>query len=370
MAEAELFGLQNEITCFICQETLSDPVSILCGHSFCLKLSPHPSQNYAAWKGHKLTDPDGNLKVELCVKHQKRLEIFCKNEETCICMMCALTEHEGHKKVELEMEKAEKPNVSSCVSKQKELEVTWSEIRRRLEEREKTLKETKKPEEQMKVSGITMTLHIKDNRNKLKTEELAMDISSLVFFSPLSDFCPLTLDINTANRELHLSEGNKKVTHAGTVTDYPDHPDRFDWSPQVLCREGLTGTRFYWEVECNGIWIDIGVAYKGLSRKGRDWGYGLRYNDKSWCLHYSQYYSPYHYSEYHNNKKMEINTPYSSRIGVYLDWPAGSLSFYSVSHTMTLLHRFSTTFTEPLYPGFSLKYHSSVTICHLTPCDH
>uniref|UniRef100_A0A8C4T3Z7 Uncharacterized protein n=1 Tax=Erpetoichthys calabaricus TaxID=27687 RepID=A0A8C4T3Z7_ERPCA len=347
MSSTSLSTRLNEITCFICQETLSDPVSILCGHSFCLKclndywdqshecscpecrrtfttrpelhrntvlnelvkkikkprLSPHPSQNYAgpgdvecdtctgmkfkavkscltcmasycpthlqphfeiaAWKGHKLTDPDGNLKVELCVKHQKRLEIFCKNEETCICMMCALTEHEGHKKYLMK---------------------------------------------------------------KIKSEE-----------------------------ELHLSEGNKKVTHAGTVTDYPDHPDRFDWSPQVLCREGLTGTRFYWEVECNGIWIDIGVAYKGLSRKGRDWGYGLRYNDKSWCLHYSQYYSPYHYSEYHNNKKMEINTPYSSRIGVYLDWPAGSLSFYSVSHTMTLLHRFSTTFTEPLYPGFSLN---------------
>uniref|UniRef100_A0A8C4TII5 B30.2/SPRY domain-containing protein n=1 Tax=Erpetoichthys calabaricus TaxID=27687 RepID=A0A8C4TII5_ERPCA len=189
--------------------------------------------------------------------------------------------------------------------------------------------------------------------------------SSLVFFSLLSDFCPLTLDINTAHRVLRLSEGNKKVTCERTVTEYPDHPDRFDSSAQVLCREALTGTRCYWEVECSGHFMDIGVAYKGLSRKG-GWECGLGNNDKSWSLlcSHSQY------SVCHNNKETVISAPYSPRIGVYLDWPAGSLSFYSVSHTMTLLHRFNTSFTEPLYPGFSLNPDCSVTISHLTPCDH
>uniref|UniRef100_A0A8C4SWK0 B30.2/SPRY domain-containing protein n=1 Tax=Erpetoichthys calabaricus TaxID=27687 RepID=A0A8C4SWK0_ERPCA len=191
-------------------------------------------------------------------------------------------------------------------------------------------------------------------------------ISSLVFFSLLSDFCPLTLDINTAHRVLRLSEGNKKVTRERTVTEYPDHPDRFDRWAQVLCREALTGSRCYWEVECSGDFVRIGVANKGLRRKG--WGREccLGDNDKSWCLlcYHSQY------SVYHNNKQTVISSPYSPRIGVYLDWPAGSLSFYSVSQTMTILHRFNTSFTEPIYPGFYLNGNSSVTISHLTPCDH
>ncbi|XP_039598644.1 tripartite motif-containing protein 16-like [Polypterus senegalus] len=182
----------------------------------------------------------------------------------------------------------------------------------------------------------------------------------------LSDFCPLTLDINTANRDLHLSEGYKKVTSEGTVTEYPDHPDRFEFWPQVLCREALTGTRCYWEVECSGESVVIGVAYKGLSRKGRVDECGLGGNDKSWSL----WWSLSQYSVWHNNKQTVISAPSSPRIGVYLDWPAGSLSFYSVSHTMTLLHRFNTSFTEPLYPGFYVDPDCSVTICHLTPCDH
>uniref|UniRef100_A0A0E9QE10 B30.2/SPRY domain-containing protein n=1 Tax=Anguilla anguilla TaxID=7936 RepID=A0A0E9QE10_ANGAN len=49
----------------------------------------------------------------------------------------------------------------------------------------------------------------------------------------------------------------------------------------------------------------------------------------------------------HNNKRSDIPAPPSSRIGVYLDHRAGTLSFYSISDTMTLLHRVQTTFTQP-----------------------
>ncbi|MBN3292152.1 TRI16 protein, partial [Polypterus senegalus] len=182
----------------------------------------------------------------------------------------------------------------------------------------------------------------------------------------LKYFCPLTLDINTAHRDLRLSEGNKKVTCERTETEYPDHPDRFDIYAQVLCREALTGTRCFWEVECSGDVMRIGVAYKGLSRKGGFWECCLGNNDKSWCLRWSHS----QYSVLHNNQQTVIRASYSPRIGVYLDWPAGSLSFYSVSHTMTLLHRINTSFTEPLYPGFLVVRNSSVTISHLTPCDH
>ncbi|KAG2458634.1 TRI16 protein, partial [Polypterus senegalus] len=126
----------------------------------------------------------------------------------------------------------------------------------------------------------------------------------------LKYFCPLTLDINTANRKLRLSEGNKKVTREETVTKYPDHPDRFDSYAQVLCREALTGTRCYWEVECSGDFVRIGVACKGLGRKGEGVECLLGYNDKSWCLQCSHS----QYSVFHNNQRSVISAPYSPRI--------------------------------------------------------
>ncbi|XP_064820360.1 tripartite motif-containing protein 16-like [Oncorhynchus masou masou] len=158
--------------------------------------------------------------------------------------------------------------------------------------------------------------------------------------------CQLTLDPNTAHTLLSLSEGNRKVTCTGQVQPYPDHPDRFTNYRQVLCREGLSG-RCYWEVERTG-GVVTAVSYKDISRTGEDGGFGL--NNKSWSL----YYDSDGYWFIHNNVVTKVSGPQSSRVGVYLDHKAGTLSFYSVSDTMTLLHRVQTTFTQPLYPGFGL----------------
>ncbi|XP_064820568.1 tripartite motif-containing protein 16-like [Oncorhynchus masou masou] len=159
--------------------------------------------------------------------------------------------------------------------------------------------------------------------------------------------CQLTLDPNTAHTLLSLSEGNRKVTCTDQVQPYPDHPDRFTNYWQVLCREGLSG-RCYWEVERTG-GVDTAVSYKDISRTVRDDG-GFGYNNKSWSLNYSSG----GYCFRHNNVETKVSGPQSSRVGVYLDHKAGTLSFYSVSDTMTLLHRVQTTFTQPLYPGFRL----------------
>uniref|UniRef100_A0A674B335 Tripartite motif-containing protein 16-like n=1 Tax=Salmo trutta TaxID=8032 RepID=A0A674B335_SALTR len=155
--------------------------------------------------------------------------------------------------------------------------------------------------------------------------------------------CQLTLDPNTAHTHLSLSEGNRKVTYTGQVQPYPDHPDRFTNWCQVLCREGLSG-RSYWEVEWSGN-IDTAVSYKDISRTKRGGD-----NYKSWSL--LCYSGGYCFK--HNNVGTKVSGPQSSRVGVYLDHKAGTLSFYSVSDTMTLLHRVQTTFTQPLYPGFWL----------------
>ncbi|XP_052372376.1 NLR family CARD domain-containing protein 3-like isoform X1 [Oncorhynchus keta] len=162
--------------------------------------------------------------------------------------------------------------------------------------------------------------------------------------------CDLTLDLNTVNRRLSLSEGNRKVTWRREKQPYPDHPERFEVWKQVLCREGLTG-RCYWEVEWSGRGADIGVTYNGINRRGGGDDCWLGHNDKSWSL----FCSDNSYSAWHNNKPTTIDVPSSSshRVGVYLDWPAGTLSFYRASSdTLTHLITFTSTFTEPLYPGF------------------
>ncbi|XP_045070840.1 stonustoxin subunit beta-like, partial [Coregonus clupeaformis] len=170
------------------------------------------------------------------------------------------------------------------------------------------------------------------------------------------------LDLNTVNRFLSLSEENRKVTCRREEQPYPDHPERFEDYGQVLCREGLTG-RCYWEVEWSGRGADIGVTYKGISRRGGgNDGCVIGWNEKSWSLTCSDN----SYSVRHNDKSTTIDAPSSSshRVGVYLDWPAGTLSFYRVSSdTLTHLNTFHSTFTEPLYPGFRV-YHvdSSVSL--------
>ncbi|XP_078147860.1 neoverrucotoxin subunit beta-like [Centroberyx gerrardi] len=170
--------------------------------------------------------------------------------------------------------------------------------------------------------------------------------------------CELTLDPNTAHRKLLLSEDNRKVTEVREEQPYLDHPERFDCWEQVLCRNGLTG-RCYWEVEWEGV-VYIGVSYRVIRRKGKGENCGFGRNEKSWSL----FCSGKSYSAWHNNRETDIRSPRpssgSNRVGVYLDWPAGSLSFYRVSSdTLIHIHTFYSTFTEPLYPGFWLVFLSA-----------
>uniref|UniRef100_A0A8C5BN89 NACHT, LRR and PYD domains-containing protein 12-like n=1 Tax=Gadus morhua TaxID=8049 RepID=A0A8C5BN89_GADMO len=179
--------------------------------------------------------------------------------------------------------------------------------------------------------------------------------------------CDLTLDPNTAHRHLSLSEDNRKVTRVGVDQSYPDHPDRFDSWPQVLGREALTG-RCYWEVEWGG-GVEIGVTYRGITRRGGGGDSMLAGNNKSWTL---DCYDG-RYSAWYNGIKtvLPLLPAGSTRIGVYLDRPAGSLSFYRVSpggggssDTLTHLHTFWSSFTqEDLLPGVRVGWGSSASLC-------
>ncbi|XP_053170492.1 NLR family CARD domain-containing protein 3-like, partial [Scomber japonicus] len=176
-------------------------------------------------------------------------------------------------------------------------------------------------------------------------------------------FCELTLDPNTNHKFLKLSENNKKVTDLRKEHLYPDHLERFNYWPQVLCGEGLTG-RCYWEVEWEGK-VYIAVSYKGIRRTGDSDGSKFGGNDQSWCLSCTDG----GYNAWHNNSGTLISSSsVSNRVAVYVDCPAGTLSFYRVSSdTLIHLHTFNTTFTEPLYAGFGygVKLNSSAFLCQL-----
>ncbi|XP_056444917.1 NACHT, LRR and PYD domains-containing protein 3-like isoform X2 [Gadus chalcogrammus] len=182
--------------------------------------------------------------------------------------------------------------------------------------------------------------------------------------------CDLTLDPNTAHRELSLSEDNRKVTLVREDQSYPDHPDRFDSQYQVLGREALTG-RCYWEVERGG-WVGIGVTYRGIKRRGGGGDSRVGQNNKSWVLYCDngRYYVRYNGTQ----TALPLPPAGSTRVGVYLDRPAGSLSFYRVSpggggssDTLTHIHTFCSSFTqEDLLPGVGVgRWRGSASLCRL-----
>ncbi|XP_032364502.1 NACHT, LRR and PYD domains-containing protein 12 isoform X9 [Etheostoma spectabile] len=174
--------------------------------------------------------------------------------------------------------------------------------------------------------------------------------------------CELELDTNTVHRRLKLSDNNRKVIQVEEDQSYPDHPDRFDCWYQLLCRDGLTG-RCYWEVQRRGK-VYISVSYRGIRRKGDSIDCLFGCNDHSWSLVCSDEHG---YSVRHNNRETVLTScSVSNRVAVYVDVPAGSLSFYTVSSDSLIhLHTFNTTFTQPLYPGFWVGSGSSVSLCPL-----
>uniref|UniRef100_A0A8C4E7E3 Tripartite motif-containing protein 16 n=1 Tax=Dicentrarchus labrax TaxID=13489 RepID=A0A8C4E7E3_DICLA len=116
-------------------------------------------------------------------------------------------------------------------------------------------------------------------------------------------------------------------------------------------RESLTG-RCYWEVELGEAGGNVAVAYNNINRSGSECGFGSC--DNSWALRYDNN----RYSFWYDNVQTPVLGPPSSRVGVYLDHSEGILSFYSIStthKTMTLLYRDQTTFTQPLYAGLGVN---------------
>uniref|UniRef100_A0A8C2DBY2 Tripartite motif-containing protein 16-like n=1 Tax=Cyprinus carpio TaxID=7962 RepID=A0A8C2DBY2_CYPCA len=448
---ADCYAGAGDVQCDVCTGRKYKAVKscLVCLNSYC---QSHLEQHESLFKGkrHNLTEATGRLQQMICQKHDELLEVFCRTDQKCICVLWTTDEHKNHDTVSAAAQRAEK---------QKQLKDMQRTFQQRIQQREKALQQLREAVESQKHSAQSavedsertftelicsierhrseVTQQIRDqekaavSRLEEQLEQLEQEIndlrkrdaeleqlshtqdhilylqifqalstpaettdmpnipfSSLFSFDgvresvqqlrdKLEDFCKeelkkisdkvtftnivpwtrndflqyshqLTLDLNTVNNFLHLSKRNRVITFSKTFQPYPDHPERFDKVyPQVLCRESVCGRR-YWEIEWSGDdGVHVSVSYKSISRKGEECKCWFGRNDQ--------------YSFIHNDIVTHLPVKsVSRRIGVYVDHSAGTLSFYSVSDTTSLIHTVQTTFSQPLYPGFIVSIGSLI----------
>ncbi|XP_073730334.1 tripartite motif-containing protein 16-like [Misgurnus anguillicaudatus] len=462
---------EEDVKCNVCTGRKYKAVKscLVCLNSYCQN---HLEQHEHLFKDkkHYLIDATRRLDQLICIDHDRPLEVFCRTDKLCICLMCVMDKHKNHdtekaseerriKQKQLdEKQRQFKEKIQQREEKLQELrdaveshkrfaqaavencETIFTELINSIEKRRSEVTQLIRDQEKAAVSraeGFMKQLkHDIDDlrRRNAELEKLpftnddiyflrsfqsltvlpeSTDLADITVSSFLSyddmtkaitllreqledvckeeiesisqrvkyveivpihepqtrkDFlqykCQLSLDTNTTSKNLCLSMGNTVITNTGTTQHYPDHPDRFSFRPQVLCREKVCG-RSYWEVEWSAsanIWVSVSVAYKSISRKGMGSECTFGYNNQSWKL----LCCASEKSQFWHNKRKSICPVVSSKIGVYVDHGAGTLAFYSISDTMTLIHKVQTTFTQPLYPGFGVSKTTTVKLCDLT----
>ncbi|ELK15717.1 tripartite motif-containing protein 16 isoform X1 [Pteropus alecto] len=176
--------------------------------------------------------------------------------------------------------------------------------------------------------------------------------------------CDIMFDPDTAHRYLRLQEDNRKVTNTTPWEHpYPDLPSRFVHWRQVLSQQSLYLHRYYFEVEISGAGTYIGLTCKGIDRKGEERNSCISGNNFSWSLHWNGK----EFTAWHSDTETPIKANPFRRLGIYVNFPGGILSFYGVEpDAMTLVHKFDCKFSEPVYPAFWLsKKENSIRIVDL-----
>uniref|UniRef100_A0A8C0H1F7 Uncharacterized protein n=1 Tax=Chelonoidis abingdonii TaxID=106734 RepID=A0A8C0H1F7_CHEAB len=404
-----LESLREEATCPICLEYFKDPVTIECGHNFCRACIAQ------CWEGSdtavscpqcRETGQQGNLRpnrqlanvVEIvkrlslqtakgageervCGEHQETLKLFCEEDQTPICVICRESRaHRAHTVVPIR-EAAQEYKVGNCFCATQHLAHVFSvpflffyfqgkvknrremiagefnQLHTLLREEEQLLLQSLEEEEEVRTLQ-----RLRENVTKLPRRSSATSCRVLKVRWPkilhpsrirtsipgsISQLEKLdvTLDPDTANPNLILSEDRKRVRLGDKRQDLPNNPERFDPSSCVLGTEGFAGGRRYWEVEVGDkMRWDLGVCRESVRRKG--WVIATP-EDGYWVVRLWD-------GEYQASTSPPTSLPVSvrpSRVGIFLDYKAGEVSFYNVtdrSHLVT----FTDTFSGKLRPYF------------------
>nr|XP_029137968.1 tripartite motif-containing protein 16-like isoform X2 [Labrus bergylta] len=418
----------DDVACDVCtgRKLKACKSCLQCLASYCEKhLQPH--YELPVFKKHKLVEPSKKLQENVCSCHNEEMKVFCRTDQQSICYLCLMDEHKGHDTVSAAAERSEKQrelevsrqNIQQRIQDrekdvkllQQEVEAIngsadktvgnsekiFTELIRLMEKSCSDVKQQVRSQQQTEVSRVReLQEKLEQEITELKRKDAELEklshtedhnqfLHDYPSLSPLSESthsssikiqpkpepktrteflkysCDITLDPNTARTQLLLSDENRKVTAMRKEQSYSSHPDRFTGRCQVLSKESLTG-HCYWEVEWRGRGVYVAVTYKNISRAGGSDECWFGRNDKSWAL--DCYNNSYDF--WYNNVRTPVSGPRSSRVGVYLDHRAGILSFYSISETMTLLHRIQTTFTQPLHAGLWIQhFEESAEFCKL-----
>ncbi|XP_073715854.1 E3 ubiquitin-protein ligase TRIM39-like [Misgurnus anguillicaudatus] len=429
----EKFSLRrSEVLCDVCDERKLKALKscLTCQASYCeTHLELHEKINL---KKHKLLDPVENIKDYICEKHERPLELFCRDDQTCVCVFCTDGDHKNHNTVSLEEESKEKKtqlmktqtDIQQMIQKRikKIQDIKHSaELRKRSREQEKaasvelfsdmirsiercrtelleTMNEEEKQDEDLikdleqeiselkwRDSELEKITHSEDHLHLIQIDSSSLygapdmknwsEINKKISISvetlrraltqlqeTLNEkltqtvlmkmqqyavtMLDVTLDPDTANRYLILSEDRKQVKH-GDIHKLTDNPERFDCYPCVLGKEGFTSGRFYFEVQVKDKteW-DLGVARESINRKGKI----IETPENGFwtvCL-------------WNENEYLACDDPPVSlclkvkpqKVGVFVDYEEGLVCFYDVESRSHIYSFTDQTFTEKLFPYF------------------
>uniref|UniRef100_A0A671MBE6 Zinc-binding protein A33-like n=1 Tax=Sinocyclocheilus anshuiensis TaxID=1608454 RepID=A0A671MBE6_9TELE len=332
---------------------------------------------------------------EVCIIHNEKLKLFCLDDKQPVCIVCRDSEkHANHRFSPInEVVPSYKEQLNTALkSLQEKLKHTEKDkgecdqtlTERQIKEEFKKLHQFLQDEEEASITALrkeeeqkTLSDTIKDIEEfpfllvhktyfkpVLRTQSSQQDpqmlsgalinvadhLRNLTFrvwkkMQQLVQNSPVTLDPNTANTYLILSDDLTSLTSSETWQPVPDNPERFDEYTCVLGSEGFNSGTHFWDVEVgdNSEWV-IGVTTEPNQRKGE-----VFFKTNVWCMWYED-------GKYFSQSPKKPNRPFPvieklQRVRVELDWDRGKLSFCDPV-TNTHLRTMTTTFTERVFPFF------------------
>ncbi|XP_069784042.1 E3 ubiquitin/ISG15 ligase TRIM25-like isoform X2 [Narcine bancroftii] len=381
-------GTPVALPCNYCTKKKMSAVKtcLKCEASMCAKHLKHHREN-AVFKNHPLIDPTADMSTWKCVEHKKLLEIYCKDDKVCICCLCPVVgKHKNHTCVTIgEGEQELRDHLQQQIEKvrtnttaiqagilhlqaQKDQAQGFNSMRTRIKEASEPLGPQPSPPDVTKITADKVNW-IQKQYEMVSRLERDRDVMATVYGQTP------TLDLETAHRSVVLSDDGRMASGSHCRQPYPANRKRFDCWGQVLCSEAINGGRSYWEVEISGVhgrWA-VGVCYGSMKRKGRDKENVLGENNKSWSVCSGNYSSFWSYLSgscsvlaQHNDDVTELSVPLFSKVGVFVDFDAGIISFYSVLESkLCLICTYQQqAFSESLYPALKVgDWNTSLTMC-------
>uniref|UniRef100_A0AAY4A4N2 Bloodthirsty n=1 Tax=Denticeps clupeoides TaxID=299321 RepID=A0AAY4A4N2_9TELE len=324
-----------------------------CGLSFC-KTHLEPHMVTPKLKKHKLMDPVENLEDYICKKHERPLQFFCRDDQTCVCQFCTELNHKDHNTVPVEEE---------CGEKKSHLMKMQMKMQQMIQDRLRKIQEIKDQVAVRKAEGLVKDLHelekISHIEDHLQLLQVSISLSATsqdntphTLFRKQMEKIPalldVTLDPDSAHPNLILSADGKQVRHGDKRQNLPDNPERFDSCVSVLGKKGFSSGRFYYKVEVRGKtnW-DLGVARESINRKG-DITETPQNGYWTVCLRNGN-----EYSACAGPPVLLYLSKKPQNLGVFVDYEEGLVSFYDVENSSHIYSFICQTFSEKLYPYFS-----------------